>query len=69
MPTGRVRFFSDDKGYGFIEPDDGTKDVFVHITSVSDTSLDDFREDLRVGFNERISQRNGRPEAFDVVVL
>ena len=69
MRTGRVRFFSDDKGYGFIEPDDGTKDVLVHITSVSDTSLDDFREDRRVGFNERISQRNGRPEAFDVVVL
>ena len=52
MPTGRVRFFSDDKGYEFIEPDDGTKDVFVHITSVSDTSLDDFREDRRVGFNK-----------------
>src|SRR5580704_1676801 len=57
------------KGYGLIEPDDGTKDVFVFITSISDASLDDFREDRRVGFNERISQRNGRPEAFDVVVL
>ena len=69
MPTGRVRFLSDDKGYGFIEPDDGTKDVFVHITSVFDTSLADFREDRRVSFNERVSRRNGRPEAFDVVVL
>jgi cold shock protein len=57
----------DGTGSGFIEPADGTKDVFVHITSVSDTSLDDFREDRRVSFNERISQRNGRPEAFDVV--
>jgi CspA family cold shock protein len=68
MTTGRVKFFNDDKGYGFIEPDDGTKDVFVHIMSISDASLADFREDRRV-FNERISQRNGRPEAFDVVVL
>ena len=62
MTTGRVKFFNDDKGYGFIEPDDGTKDVFVHITSISDASLGDFREDRRVSFNERISQRNGRPE-------
>ena len=69
MTTGRVKFFNDDKGYGFIEPDDGTKDVFVHIMSISDASLDDFREDRRVIFNERISQSNGRPEAFDVVVL
>ena len=69
MTTGRVKFFNGDKGYGFIEPDDGTKDVFVHITSISDASLDDFREDRQVSFNERISRRNGRPEAFDVVVL
>ena len=69
MTTGRVKWFNGDKGYGFIEPDDGTKDVFVHITSISDASLGDFREDRRVSFNERISQRNGRPEAFDVVVL
>jgi CspA family cold shock protein len=62
MTTGRVKFFNDDKGYGFIEPDDGTKDVFVHITSISDASLDDFREDRRVSFNERISQRNGIPK-------
>ena len=68
MPTGRVKFYNDDKGYGFIEPDDGSKDVFVHITSVSDASVDDFREDRRVSFNERIS-RSGKSEAFDVVVL
>jgi cold shock protein len=58
MTTGRVKFFNGDKGYGFIEPDDGTKDVFVHITSISDASLYDFREDRRVSFDERISQRN-----------
>ena len=69
MPTGRVKFYNDDKGCGSIEPDDGSKDVFVHITSVSDASVDDFREDRRVSFNERISKRSGKSEAFDVVVL
>ena len=53
----------------FIEPDDGSKDVFVHITSVADPSVDNFAEDRRVSFNERISKRSGQPEAFDVVVL
>jgi cold shock protein len=69
MPTGRVKFYNDDEGYGFIEPDDGSKDVFVHITSVSDASVDNFREDRPVSFNERISKRSGKSEAFDVVVL
>jgi cold shock protein len=69
MPTGRIKFFNDDKGYGFIEPDDGSKDVFVHITSVADASVDDVRENQRVSFTERVSKRSGKPEAFDVVVL
>jgi cold shock protein len=69
MPTGRVKFYNDDEGYGFIEPDDGSKDVFVHITSVSDASVNNFREDRRVSFNERISKRSAKSEAFDVVVL
>jgi cold shock protein len=69
MPTGKVKFYRDDTGYGFIEPDDGSKDVFVHITSVVDPSIMEFREDRRVRYVERISQRSGNPEAFDVVVL
>jgi cold shock CspA family protein len=43
--------------------------VFVHITSVADPSVDDFGENRRVSFNERISKRSGKPEAFDVVAL
>ena len=65
---GRVKFYNDDKGHGFIQPDDGSKDLSVRITSVSDASVADFREDRRVSFNERIS-RSGKSEAFDVVVL
>ena len=69
MPTGKVKFYRGDKGYGLIEPDDGGKDVFVHITSVADPSVEIFREDRRVRYVERVSQRSGNPEAFDVVVL
>jgi hypothetical protein len=43
--------------------------VFVHITSVADPSVEVFREDRRVRYVERISQRSGNREAFDVVVL
>jgi cold shock CspA family protein len=56
-------------GCGLIVPDDGGKAVFVHITSVADPSVGVFREDRRVRYVERVSQRSGNPEAFDVVVL
>ena len=69
MPTGKVKFYREDSGYGLIEPDDGGKDVFVHVTSVADPSVEIFREDRRVRYVERVSQRSGNPEAFDVVVL
>ena len=69
MPTGKVKFYREDSGYGLIEPDEGGKDVFVHVTSVADPSVEIFREDRRVRYVERVSQRSGNPEAFDVVVL
>ena len=68
MPNGRVKFYDDDKGFGFIEPSDGSKDIFVHITSVADECADGFREGLRVSSNERISKSSGKAEAFDVTV-
>ena len=69
MPTGKIKFYREENCYGLIEPDDGGKDVFVHITSVADPSVEIFREDGRVRYVERVSQRNGNQEAFDVVVL
>lgn len=50
MPTGKVKWFNRTKGYGFIAPDDGSKDVFVHITAVVKAGLPTLKEDQAVSF-------------------
>ena len=51
MPTGTVRWFNMQKGYGFIEPDDGSPDVFVHISAVLDAGLSELREGQALEFD------------------
>jgi cold shock protein len=48
MPSGTVKWFNATKGYGFIQPDGGTKDVFVHISAVERAGLSDLREGAKV---------------------
>ena len=60
MPTGKVKWFNRTKGYGFIAPDDGSKDVFVHITAVEKAGLPTLKENQAVSFElvtykERVS--------------
>tara|TARA_X000000368_G_scaffold397961_1_gene367571 strand:- start:344 stop:547 length:204 start_codon:yes stop_codon:yes gene_type:complete len=50
MQTGKVKWFNRNKGYGFISPDDGAKDVFVHWTSVEKSGLDNLSEGQSVSF-------------------
>lgn len=50
MTTGTVKFFNATKGYGFIAPDDGSKDVFVHISAVEGSGMSDLREGQKVSF-------------------
>jgi cold shock protein len=51
MASGTVKWFNATKGYGFIQPDSGTKDVFVHISAVEKAGLSDLREGAKVSYD------------------
>ena len=68
MPTGTVKWFNTTKGYGFIAPDDGGKDVFVHISAVERSGLTGLADNQKVGF-ELAEGRDGRQMAADLKTL
>ena len=65
MTSGRVKWFNPTKGYGFIEPETGGKDIFVHISAVQKAGLRNLNEGQRVGF-EVEQQQNGRAAAVNL---
>jgi cold shock protein len=65
MPKGTVKWFNPTKGYGFIAPDTGGKDVFVHISAVQKAGLRSLNEGQKVGF-EVEQQQNGRAAAVNL---
>jgi len=67
MAKGTVKWFSTIKGYGFIEPEDGSKDAFVHISAVERAGLDSLREGQKVEFDLVPGQR-GRSSAENLRV-
>ena len=67
MPTGTVKWFNAAKGYGFIEPEDGSSDAFVHISAVERAGLTTLSEGQRLSFELRPG-RNGKPSAEDLSV-
>jgi len=62
MQTGTVKWFNPTKGFGFIEPESGGNDVFVHISAVERAGLDSLKEGQRIEF-ELVSGRDGRTAA------
>jgi CspA family cold shock protein len=65
MATGIVKWFNDSKGYGFITPDEGSKDLFVHFSSISGEGFKTLSEGARVEYEPREGQKG--PEATNVV--
>ncbi|MCC5970315.1 MAG: cold-shock protein [Pararhodobacter sp.] len=68
MPTGTVKWFNTTKGFGFIAPDDGGKDVFVHISAVERAGLTGLADNQKVSF-EMQAGRDGRSSAGDLKLL
>ena len=65
MPTGTVKFFNSTKGFGFIQPDDGSKDVFVHISAVESAGLGSLTENQKVSFEVQ-QGNNGKSSAVNL---
>ena len=66
MTTGTVKFYNSARGFGFIQPDDGEEDVFVHVTALERAGLHDLVEGQRVSFDIEVDQRTGKTIATNI---
>jgi len=67
MANGTVKWFNDTKGYGFITPDEGTKDLFVHHSNIAGEGFKSLAEGARVSYDERQGEKG--PEAKNVAAV
>jgi CspA family cold shock protein len=66
MTQGTVKFFNAQKGYGFIQPDDGSKDVFVHISAVERAGMGSLNEGQKVSFDVVADRKTGKSSAANL---
>jgi cold shock protein len=64
--TGTVKFYNSQKGYGFIKPDDGGNDVFVHVTAVERSGIGDLVEGMKITFETEPDKRGKGPKAVEL---
>lgn len=69
MATGKVKWFNGDKGYGFIAPDGGGNDVFVHISAVERAGLRTLNEDQKVSYEVTTDRKSGKLSADQLKAL
>jgi len=69
VATGTVKFFNADKGFGFISPDGGAKDVFVHISALQASGIQAVRDGQKVSFNTEPDRMGKGPKAIDIELL
>ena len=67
--NGTVKFFNQAKGYGFVAPDDGGKDVFVHITAVQRSGIPELTEGIKISFEVQPDKRGRGPQAVELQLL
>ena len=68
MATGTVKWFNDQKGYGFIQPDAGGKDVFVHISAVERSGLRGLQEGQKISYELQADRRTSKESAVNLQV-
>ena len=66
MPTGTVKFFNSAKGYGFIAPDGGGNDVFVHVSELERSGMDSLNDGDKVTFETKMDPKKGKPSAVNL---
>lgn len=64
--SGIIKFFNQAKGYGFVSPDEGGKDVFVHITAVQRSGIPELSEGMKISFEVQPDKRGRGPQAVDL---
>jgi CspA family cold shock protein len=67
MPTGKIKMFNEDKGFGFIKPDDGGDDVFFHVSALREG--DEIAKDKTVSFEVGVDKKSGKTKAVSVDLI
>jgi cold shock protein len=69
MSTGVLKMYNHDRGYGFIKPDDGGPDVFLHVSALERSGIQNAQEGMRLSFDDVMDQRKGKTNAQNIQLL